>query len=373
MCLVNLALLTGNLGHPGSGVNPLRGQNNVQGAALMGCEPQSLPGGAPVSEHLARFDQAWHTAVPQSRGLDLLEMMDAAESGSLKALWSIGYDVAMTNPNASRTRAALTSLDFLIVQDLFLNETARCAGTIFFPACSSFEKEGTFMNSERRIQRVRKVIEPQGQSKSDWRILCDVARAMGQGAQFRYESAEAIWNEVRSVWPDVAGITYGRLEDGGIQWPCPSEAHAGTAVLHKGLFDRAGDLTLQLINYVPTSEHTSSEFPYLLVTGRTLYQFNCGSMSRRSSANDLHPDDVLLIAPTDARALTIATGEVVRLCSQRGEVLIKATVSPAVRAGELFATFHTNDVFTNRLTSSVRDHRVDTPEYKVTAVRIEPY
>ncbi|HEY7785463.1 MAG TPA: formate dehydrogenase subunit alpha, partial [Pyrinomonadaceae bacterium] len=274
MCLVNLALLTGNLGKAGSGINPLRGQNNVQGAAHMGCDPGILTGSVSLKDARPLFENIWRAPVPQERGLNLLEMMDAAEAGELKALWAIGYDIALTNANAKATERALSSLEFLIVQDMFLNETARQFGTVFLPVASSFERDGTFMNAERRIQRIRKVIEPVDQALADWKIICQVAKAMGKGEFFDYHSAEEIWDEIRSLWPDSSGITYQRLDEGGLQWPCPNEDHAGTEVMHHDSFPIGDRAALRRVPYHPTPEAIDEEFPLLLITGRTLYQFN---------------------------------------------------------------------------------------------------
>jgi formate dehydrogenase major subunit len=371
MCLVNLALVTGNIGRPGSGVNPLRGQNNVQGAAHMGCEPRNLTGGAPLDEHRARFEAVWKMPIPARPGSNLMQMIDAAAGRTLKALWAIGYDVALTNPNAASTLSALRSLDFLVVQDLFLNETARLA-SVFLPACSSFEKDGTFMNSERRIQRVRRVIEPQGESWPDWKIVCEVAKRMNQRAGFDVQSAEEIWNEIRSVWPAGAGITYGRLESDGLQWPCPSEDHPGTQVLHTDIPAGKRPLRLRCVDYRPTEEQTSPEFPLLLSTGRSLYQFNAGTMTGRSRVGKFRPRDLLAISADDARDRNITDGQSVRVRSHYGEISLVATVSDTVCRGQLFATFQSPDVFVNRLTSPHRDSSVQTPEYKVTAVCVEP-
>ncbi len=371
ICLVNLAILTGNLGHAGSGVNPLRGQNNVQGAAHMGCDPGVLTGSVPLAEHCARFEAAWKTSIPAASGMNLMQMIDAAKAGRLKALWAIGYDIALTNPNASATFDALKSLKLVIVQDLFLTETAQAAGSVFLPACSSFEKDGTFMNSERRIKRVRKVIEPVGKSRSDWEIVCDVARSMGRGEQFAFMSAEHIWNEIRSVWPAGAGISYQRLECGGLQWPCPSEDHPGTKVLHSDIFSENHRIKLRSIDWRPTEEQTSAEFPLMLVTGRALYQFNAGTMTRRSKAGEFQPDDLLRISPADARQMNIADGQLVRITSRYGEARLPAKISESVKPGELFATFHSPTALINGLTSPHRDRFVQTPEYKVTAVRIQ--
>ena len=372
MCLVNLALLTGNLGIPGAGVNPLRGQNNVQGAAHMGCDPGILTGSVPIAEHAARFEQAWNAPVPRGQGLNLMEMIDAAGAGRLKALWAMGYDVALTNPVANTTIRALQSLELVVVQDLFLTETARLAGNVFLPVASSFEKDGTFMNSERRIQRVRKAIEPPGMCKSDWQIICDLAAAMGHRDGFHFQNAEEIWEEIRNVWPAGAGITYRRLNEGGIQWPCPDLSHPGTKILHVGIFDRESRPTLRCIKAAPGGEVVSTEYPMLLTTGRTLYQFNSGTMTKRSQINPLRPTDLLLIGPDDARRLGIADHQRVRLISSHGEVVIHAEFSTDVRPGELFATFHSPDVFLNHVVSGRRDRFVGTPQYKVTAVRVEP-
>jgi formate dehydrogenase major subunit len=371
MCLVNLALLTGNIGKAGSGVNPLRGQNNVQGSAHMGCDPASLTGSVSLSDGREAFSQIWQADVPKQKGLNLLEMMNAADSGKLKALWAIGYDVFLTNPNALATRRSLKDLDTVIVQDLFLNETGKEFGSVFLPAASSFEKDGTFMNAERRIQRVRKVIDPIGGSKRDWAIICDVARAMGAGKFFNFSSAEDIWNEVRSVWKGGAGISYERLERGGLQWPCPTEDHPGTEILHTESFPSGSRARFRPIGYVATPEAPDEEYSFLLMTGRTLYQFNAGTMTMRTANAALRPYDSLDISSGDARRLGLSDGQRVRIRSRYGEATLPVHIEDALRAGELFATFHTPEVFLNRVTGPHRDGQVDTPEYKVTAVRLE--
>lgn len=371
MCLVNLALLTGNFGKPGSGVNPLRGQNNVQGAAHMGCEPGSLTGFVSIEQGTKLFESVWRRPLPRTKGLNLMEMMDAAGAGELRALWVIGYDIALTNPEAEATRAALAKLDLVVVQDLFLNETAREFAHVFLPACSSFEKDGTFMNSERRVQRVRRCIAPAGGSRPDWSILCDVARAMGFHNEFDFQSAEDVWNEIRKVWPPGAGITYERLEQVGLQWPCPDASHPGTSILHVDRFPTGGTAPLQCVGFLPSRETTDGEFPFLLTTGRTLYQFNAGTMTRRTPNAQLHGADTLDIAPGDADHLGLSEGERVRLRSRHGETILPVRRDPRVKPGELFATFHTTESFLNRLTGPGRDNRVLTPEYKVVAVNIE--
>lgn len=371
MCLVNLALLTGNFGKPGSGVNPLRGQNNVQGSAHMGCEPGNLTGFVPLDQGRDAFETAWQAPVPRAPGLNLMQMMDAAGAGRLKALWAIGYDVALTNPNTVTTKEALAKLDFVVVQDLFMNELAREFGHVFLPACSSFEKDGTFMNSERRVQRVREAMEPFGLSKPDWEIICAVAKAMGFEAQFDFHSAEEIWNEVRAVWKAGAGISYQRIEHGGLQWPCPSEDHPGTTILHTESFPHGQRAPLKRVEYAATAETTTAEFPFLLTTGRTLYQFNAGTMTMRTPNATLRATDTLDFSATDARRLGLRDGDRVRVRSRHGAADIPVRVDSRVQPGELFATFHVVEVFLNQLTSPHRDRVVMTPEYKVVAVSVE--
>ena len=375
MCLVNLALLTGNLGKPGSGVNPLRGQNNVQGAAHMGCEPGHLTGYVPLEEARERFQAVWRAPLPVRPGMNLMQMMDAAAEGRLKALWAIGYDILLTNPNMEVTRRALASLELVIVQDLFLTETAREFATVFLPVASPFEKDGTFMNAERRIQRVRKALDPVGESKTDWEILCEVARAMGRGELFSFNSAEEIWEEIRQVWKVGQGISYERLERAGLQWPCPApsstEDHSGTQVLHAETFAGKRRAALRRVEFHPTAETTTPEFPFLLTTGRTLYQFNAGTMTLRTANIALHPADFLDISPDDAARLALQTGEQVRIRSRYGEAVLPLRIHPGVKTGELFATFHTTLASLNRVTGPHRDRHTLTPEYKVTAVRIE--
>jgi len=317
------------------------------------------------------FKSVWGAPAPHEPGLNMLEMMDAAESGALKALWAIGYDVALTNANAAATGCALRSLDLVVVQDLFLNETARQFGSVFLPAASSFERDGTFMNAERRIQRIRKAIEPVGHSKPDWEIICALAKAMGKEHYFNYSSAEEIWNEIRDVWPAGRGITYKRLDDGGLQWPCPDEDHPGTEAMHGESFPISKQAALRRIPYRPTKEVTSDEFPFLLVTGRTLYQFNAGTMTMRTANTELRANDLLDISAEDANRLNLHNGDRVRVHSAYGEAVLPLRITSSVKPGELFATFHKAEVFLNRLTSPHRDRYVKTPEYKITAVRIE--
>jgi len=371
VCLVNLALLTGNFGREGSGVNPLRGQNNVQGSAHMGCEPGNLTGYVPIEQGRDIFESVWQTNLPRTPGLNLMGMIDAAGERKLRALWAIGYDIAFTNPNAAATKASLGSLDLVIVQDLFMNELAREFGHVFLPACSSFEKDGTFMNSERRVQRVRAAMAPIGESRPDWQIICEVAKAMSHGAQFAFNSAEEIWNEVRKVWKAGAGMSYARLEDGGLQWPCPTEDHPGTAILHRETFPSGPTAPLIPIDYTATSETVNGEYPFLLTTGRTLYQFNAGTMTMRTGNARLRHTDTLDLSQADAERLQLREGDAIRVRSRHGEAVLPVHPDSRLKPGELFATFHTTDVSLNQLTGPHRDNHTSTPEYKVVAVQLE--
>ena len=372
VCLVNLALLTGHFGRPGTGVNPLRGQNNVQGSAHMGCEPGNLTGFVPIEQGRDVFELAWNARLPQTRGLNLMQMVDAAAGHQLKAMWAIGYDVAFTNPNAAATKEALGNVELMIVQDLFLNELARAHGHVFLPACSSFEKDGTFMNSERRVQRVRRTVAPVGNARADWEIIRDIAIAMGHGAQFPFQSAAEIWEEIRSVWPAGAGITYERIENHGIQWPCPDTNHPGTAILHRETFPGGPTAPLKCIEFRPTEERADAEFPFLLTTGRTLYQFNAGTMTNRTPNATLRETDTVDMSPADLATLGLTEGTRVRLRSRHGSAILPVRSDARLQPGELFATFHAVEVGLNQLTSPHRDNHVQTPEYKVVAVRIEP-
>lgn len=371
MALTNLALLTGNLGKPGAGINPLRGQNNVQGAAHMGCEPASLTGAIAIEEGRSRFEEIWKTAIPTRPGHDLLGMIDAAAAGSLKALWVVGYDILATLPNMNETREALSKLEFIVVQDLFINETARHFAHMVLPAASAFEKDGTFMNSERRIQRVRKAVTPPGEALPDWKIVQEIAARMGHGPSFSFASSEAIWNEIRALWPDGRGIAYDRLEAGGLQWPCRSETDPGTEIMHVAQFAHARAAPLRCIDYIPSEEVTDDEFPFLLMTGRDLYQFNAGTMTMRTDNAKLRPTDTLDMAPSDAARLGLQAGARVCVRSRHGEAQLTLRLDEGMKTGEVFATFHDPENVFNRVTSPHRDRVVHAPEYKLTAVAVE--
>jgi formate dehydrogenase major subunit len=369
--LANLALLTGNVGRAGTGVNPLRGQNNVQGSAHMGCEPDFLTGFAPVHD-AARFATVWRAPVPDTDGLDAMQMLDAAELGTLRALWVVGWDILQTQPNMNATERALAHLDTLVVQDLFFNETARRFATVFLPACSTFEKDGTFMNGERRVQRVRRVIPPVGDSRADWEIVCALARALDHGDGFEFSGPSEIWDEIRAVWPAGAGMSYPRLDaPGGLQWPCPDEQHPGTTILHAEGFAALGRTTqLHAVEQLASPEAPDPSYPLLLVTGRGLDQFNAGTMTRRSLTDELHPTDTLDLAADDAAAIGVDDGHLVEVASRYGTATLPARVTAEVEPGTCFTTFSDPDREVNRLTGPHRDPVTNTPAYKRTMVRV---
>jgi formate dehydrogenase major subunit len=288
----------------------------------------------------------------------------------LKALYVIGYDILLTNPNMAQTRTALEKLELVVVQDMFMNETAREVGTVFLPTASAFEKDGTFMNAERRIQRVRKVLEAPSGARPDWVTICALAAALGHRERFSFTSAEQIWEEIRTVWPAGAGIDYARLERGGLQWPCPSETHLGSAILHESNFARGPRATLRSVAYCPSEEQPSPEYPFVLITGRRLYQFNAGTMTQRTLNERLQPHDVLDVSPDDALRYELRPGELVQVRSRYGETELPVRIATEVSCGQLFATFHESSTLVNQVTSRHRDRITRTPEYKVTAVAI---
>lgn len=371
MTIVNLALLTGNIGRVGAGVNPLRGQNNVQGSAHMGCDPGILTGSVTLDVGRDLFESVWQRPVPTAAGFNQLQMVDAARDGKLKALWTIGYDVFLSNANAHETARSFENIELVIIQDFFMNETAKRFGHVFLPATTSFEKDGTFMNGERRVQRIRTAVSPRGRSRSDLQIICDLGRRMGFAEDFAFESAEDVWNEIRAVWPPGYGITYDRIEKGGLQWPCPDLHHPGTEVLHGESFSNGISAALRRIRYRPTKEVVSDEFPFMLTTGRVLEQFNAGTMTMRTPNRNIRPTDRLMISKADSARLAIANGENVRVISAYGEAVLPAEITSKVKDGELFASFHDHRVFLNYATGPTRDRFTQAPEFKVTAVNVE--
>jgi formate dehydrogenase major subunit len=337
----------------------------------MGCEPGHLTGYIPIEQGRDLFESKWRTSLPGERGLNLMEMLDAAGQHKLKAFWSVGYDVALTNPATKETDASLANVELIIVQDLFVNELARKFAHVLLPAASPFEKDATFMNSERRVQRVRSALPPLGESKPDWKIVCEMAQAMGFRDSFDFYSAEQIWNEVRELWPAGRGMTYERLDRGGLQWPCPDEHHPGTPILHIDTFPSGKTTQLQCIAFEPSTEQPTDKFPFLLTTGRSLFQYNAGTMTMRTLNRELRRTDTLDLSPADAESLGLHEGDRARIVSRHGSAELPVRVDSRVRPLEAFATFHSRETGLNQVIGSGRDNVVMTPEYKVAAVRIE--
>lgn len=363
MLLCNLALLAGAVGRPGVGINPLRGQNNVQGSADMGCQPDLLTGYAPVDDPgvRARFEGAWGRPVPAAPGRRLPEMLDAARAGALRGLFILGEDIVQTDPDSGRTRASLETLDFLVVQELFLSETAKLAHVVL-PGASFLEKDGTFTNGERRIQRVRKVIEPPGEARADWEILTALMAATGCPQPAR--SPAEIMEEIARVAPPFAGVSYARLDGDGLQWPVPDGHHHGTAVLHVDEF-AGGRGRLTQVDYEPSPGLGPG---LTLITGRVLAHYNAGTMTRRTPNLALAPADALEIHPADAAARGIGDGDRVAVTSAHGEARAVARVTERVAPGVLFLSFHFPETGANAVTGDVRDRLTGCPEYKVTSV-----
>ncbi|MGB2781423.1 MAG: formate dehydrogenase subunit alpha [Phycisphaerae bacterium] len=371
LALANLAMATGNLGRPGTGVNPLRGQNNVQGACDMGALPDVFPGYQKVDDAAARakFEKAWGRPLPSKPGLTVVEILNAAAEGKIKALYIVGENPMLSDPDLTHVEKALKNLDFLVVQDIFLSETARLADVVL-PAAGFAEKDGTFTNTERRVQRVRRGLDPPGEARADWEILSDLARRMA--CPMDYADPSAVQDEIASLTPSYAGITYERLEGGGLQWPCPDREHPGTPILHKDRFTR-GRGKFHTVEFIPPKELPDEEFPFLLSTGRILQHFHTGTMSRRSEVLDrLVSVGAIEIHPDDAARLSIADSQPVRVASRRGEITSQARLTERVARGTAFLAFHYRESPANRLTLAALDPVAKIPELKVCAVRIEP-
>jgi len=367
----NLAMLTGNIGKPSTGVNPLRGHNNVQGACDVGALPNVYPGYQTVSDPAIRgkFEAAWGCALPTEPGLTLTEIIDAAGKGKIKALYLIGENPALSEPEAKHAREALDRLEFFVAQEVFLSETARLAHVVL-PAVTFAEKDGTFTNTERRVQRVRKAIEPIGNSKPDWWITCQIARRMGSKG-FDFEHPSQIMDEINRLTPSYGGISYSRLEEGGLQWPCPTLEHPGTPILHTEQFTRGKGRFIPL-EYKPAMELPDGDYPLILTTERSLYHFHTGTLTRKvKGLNILREEELVEINPRDASALGIADGEVVKVVSRRGEVVAKARVTEVSPPGVISMSFHFAESPTNFLTNPALDPVAKIPEFKVCAVRVE--
>jgi formate dehydrogenase alpha subunit len=371
MALANLAMLTGNIGQPGSGVNPLRGQNNVQGACDMGALPNVYPGYQAVTspEIKDKFEAIWGGNLSLEKGLATPEMLDAACDGELEALYLIGENSVLSEPNVNYVRKALSSLDFLIVQDIFLTETAELADVVL-PAASFAEQDGTFTSTERRVQRVRKAIPPPGDARADWLITCQIAKGMGARG-FDFEHPSQIMDEIARLTPSYGGISYQRLENGGLQWPCPDKDHPGTPVLHSKQFTRGKGRFIPLA-YRPSEELPDDDYPLLLTTGRRLFHYHTGTMTRKTDGlNAFMGEERVQINPQDAERLGICDRDSIRVISRRGEVNASTEITTVVPVGVVYMTFHFVETPTNTLTSHAVDPITKTPEYKVCAVRIE--
>ncbi len=368
--IANLAMATGNIGRPGVGVNPLRGQNNVQGSCDMGSFPHELSGYRHISDPIVRatFDAAWGVRLDPEPGLRIPNMFDAALEGSFKGLYVQGEDVAQSEPDGQHVARALRAMECVVLQDLFFNETAKYAH-VFLPGSSFLEKNGTFTNSERRISMVRKVTAPLG-GKEDWEITCELADALGY--PMKYSHPSEIMDEIARLTPTFSGVSYSKLDRlGSVQWPCNDRAPEGTPVMHINEFVR-GKGKFTITEYVPTDERTSSEYPLILTTGRILSQYNVGTQTRRTPNAAMHVEDRLEIHPHDAELRGIRDGDWLQIRARRGETRLRALITERVQPGVVYTTFHHPESRTNYMMSEHSDWATNCPEYKVTAVQVAP-
>ncbi len=371
--LANLAMLTGNIGRPGTGVNPLRGQNNVQGACDLACLPNCLPGYQPLggAGTLDRFCDFWETEakLAETPGLTIVEMMDAAAAGEMHAMYIMGENPVLTDPDQAHVRDALEALDFLVVQDIFPTETTEYADVVL-PAASFLEKEGTVTNTDRRVQLVRPVVPAPGDALPDWEIIVRLSEALG--FEMDYDSPDDVMDEMSAVTPQYGGITYRRLEEeGGLQWPCPEEDHPGTPILHTETFAR-GLGEFAAVDYTPPPQITDDEHPFVLTTGRHLWNFHTNTMTSRSAGLDtLNPDGYAEISPEDAERLCVCEGDLLEIGSRRGTVRAPARITEGTKPGVVFMPFHFADAPANALTSGKNlDPFAKIPDLKITAVRV---
>jgi formate dehydrogenase alpha subunit len=371
----NLALLAGHIGRPATGLNPLRGQNNVQGACDMGGLPNVFPGYQPVADEAARrkFAAGWGVAcekLASKPGLTVTEITQGALEGRVKAIFIMGENPMLSDPNLSHVSEAFDRVEFLVCQDIFLNETAQRADVVL-PAASFAEKTGTFTNTERRAQMIRPALEPPGAARADWQIILDLANRLGAG--WDYDDPADIFAEMTTVTPQYAGMSHERLEQGGLQWPCPTAEHPGTPVLHVGKFTRGRGLFAPL-DFREPAELPDDEYPFLLSTGRILFHWHGGTMSRRSAGLDaIAPEAEAEIHPDDAGRLGIADGDLLRVYSRRGCVVAVARVTARSSPGMVFMTFHYAEAAVNLLTIDAVDPTAKIPEYKVCAVNVEKF
>ncbi len=370
MGIANLAMMTGNIGRPGVGVNPLRGQNNVQGSCDMGSFPHELPGYRHVSDETVRaiYEGLWGVTISDEPGLRIPNMLDAAVEGTFRGIYIQGEDIMQSDPDSHHVAAGLSAMECVIVHDLFLNETANFAH-VFLPGSTFLEKDGTFTNAERRINMVRKVMAPRN-GYADWEITQLLANAMGGG--WTYTHPAQIMAEIAATTPSFAGVTYEKLETlGSVQWPCNDKAPEGTPIMHVGGFVR-GKGKFIVTEYVATDERTGPRFPLLLTTGRILSQYNVGAQTRRTGNSAWHAEDLLEIHPQDAENRGVREGDWVRLASRSGETTLRATITERVSPGVVYTTFHHPTTQANVVTTDFSDWATNCPEYKVTAVQVSP-
>lgn len=368
--LANLALLTGHIGREGTGVNPLRGQNNVQGACDMGALPNVLPGYQSLQDENVnkKFSKVWGEGFAAKPGKALGEMLDGAISGEIRAMFIMAENPMLSDPHLEHVKEALESLEFLVVQDIFMTETAKLAHVVL-PGASFIEKDGTFTNTERRVQRVRKAIEPVGNSKGDWEILCGLMEALGGNAD--YSSPGEIMEEIRALVPSYGGITYERLNQEGLQWPCPDINHPGTKFLHREKFVR-GLGKFSVNEYIKSDQLLDDEHPFILTTGRIQHHYHTGTMTRRAWALDReYPNGYMEINPKDAEKLELKERSRVKVSSRIGELLTEVHITDKIAEGVVFIPFHFGEMAVNRLIGRNLDPVVQIPEYKVCAVSLE--
>lgn len=368
----NLAMLTGNVGKPSSGVNPLRGQNNVQGACDMGALPNVYPAYQSVADPAIRekFERAWDAELSEKPGVPLTEMFDAIHRGDIKAVYLVGENPLLSDPDARHVEEAMRQLEFFVVQDIFLTETAELADVVL-PGVSFAEKDGTYANTERRVQLAHRAISPRGRSQPDWWITCEIAKRLG-GKGFDFEYPSQVMEEIADVAPSYGGISYQRLEtEGGLQWPCPLDDYPGTPILHVGMFTRGKGRFIPL-EYRPPMEQPDEDYPLILTMERSRYQFHTGTMTRKvKGLNLLDGEERVQMHPDDAAGLGVEDGDWVRVLSRRGEVKARARVTDVTPAGVITMSFHFTETRTNLLTNPALDPVSKIPELKVAAVRVE--
>jgi formate dehydrogenase major subunit len=369
MGMANLAMATGNMGRKGVGISPLRGQNNVQGSCDMGSFPHEFPGYRHVSDTAVReqFEKAWHVTLQSEPGLRIPNMIDAAVDGTFKGIYIQGEDIVQSDPNTQHISSGLAAMECVVVQDLFLNETASYAH-VFLPGASFLEKDGTFTNAERRISRVRKAIEPMA-GLADWEATVALSNALGYPMHYNHPSE--IMDEIARLTPTFAGVSFDKIDElGSIQWPCNDKAPEGTPVMHIGGFVRGKGLFM-ITEFVPTDERTTGKFPLILTTGRILSQYNVGAQTRRTDNNVWHDMDVLEIHPSDAENRGIKEGDLVSLASRAGDITLPARISERMQPGVVYTTFHHAMTGANVVTTEFSDWATNCPEYKVTAVQVQ--